>query len=81
MTSPSPLRRKDQLYFYHHDWRSYNKSATATYCHRADGWKLFGQDIMADYGDDLVPPDMGIVIRASTEGSALNTFWKLRLPE
>jgi len=69
---------KDQLFFYSNSQVAINKSPSALYYYISNGtnvgWRLFGDAITTDHGNDLILAGSALTIRKAT-GSGQTAFW------
>jgi uncharacterized protein (TIGR02597 family) len=65
---------KDQLFLYSNSQVAFNKSASATYYYMNNGWRLFGDAVTTDHGNDLILAGSALTIRKAT-GSGQTAFW------
>jgi len=78
--STSPVVRKDQIFLVSNTSVGLYKSANATYFYymgtSGTGWRLVGDLITNDHGNDLIPAGTGFTIRKVASSNGASAFWQ-----
>jgi uncharacterized protein (TIGR02597 family) len=78
--STSALVRQDQIFLVSNTEAGLYKGATATYFYyvgtSGTGWRLVGDSIINDHGNDVIPAGTGFTIRKVATGNGATAFWQ-----
>jgi uncharacterized protein (TIGR02597 family) len=78
--SSSPLALQDQLLLVSNSTVGINKSASATYFYyvgtSGTGWRLFGDALTTDHGNDVIPAGQGFTIRKVATNNGATVLWQ-----
>ncbi|HEX4083803.1 MAG TPA: TIGR02597 family protein [Chthoniobacteraceae bacterium] len=78
--STSPLAHQDLLLLTSNTNVGFNKSPTSTYFYyvgtSGTGWRLVGDSISNDHGNDVVPAGTGCIIRKVATNNGNTVFWQ-----
>ncbi len=78
--STSALVRQDQIFLVSNTEAGLFKAATATYYYYAGtsgtGWRLVGDSISNDHGNDVIPAGTGFTIRKVATNNGATAFWQ-----
>lgn len=78
--SSSPLVRQDQIFVVSNTETALFKAATATYYYYAGtsgtGWRLVGDLLTTDHGNDVIPAGTGFTIRKVATNNGATAFWQ-----
>ncbi|HUB66052.1 MAG TPA: TIGR02597 family protein [Candidatus Methylacidiphilales bacterium] len=77
--STSTRSLQDQLLFYNNSSTGINQSASALYYYISNGsnvgWRLFGDSVTTDHGNDVIPAGSALTIRKAATNNGATVFW------